>query len=542
MSGQAAIPQRDDCVLRYLLERRAREAPDQTFVVFDGGEAWTHADLLARVRATAAGLAREGVKQGDHVVSWLPNGPDALRCWFAVNYLGAVHVPINTAYKGGILRHVVSNADAKLMIADHRLVERLVQADIGPGEGLETVAVVGGPPGELGHLRVIDATSLERAGEAPLPPERPIEPWDCQAILYTSGTTGPSKGVISSYVQAYEMFGPKTMSMIGPSDRYLINMPMFHLGGTTLLYGMLMQGGSVALVDAFSASRFWQQIHQTNATVVFLLGVMPAIIERLDPRPDDAANPLTKVFMVPLVDDVPGFARRFGVEVYSIYNMTELSAPIIAGPNPTLKGSCGRARPGVEIRLVDEHDIEVPVGEVGEIVLRTDVPWALSTGYYKMPEATAKAWRNGWFHTGDAARRDAEGNFFFVDRLKDALRRRGENISSMEVEAEIAAHPDVREVAVVGVPSDLAEDEVLAVIAPVRGREIDPAELIEFLRARLAYYMVPRYIRIVDDLPKTPTAKVQKTELRREGLTPDTWDREAAGITVTRERLSSRRS
>jgi carnitine-CoA ligase len=536
MTDHGRVPPREECVLRYLLERRAADHPERTFVVFDGGEEWSYGELLRRVRGTAAGLQAAGVGQGDHVLCWLPNGPDALRLWFAINYVGAVYVPINTAYRGGVLRHVVANAGARLMVADHRLVERLADVDLGADVELDTVAAVGGPAAPVPGLRIVDAATLVATGE-PAPPERPIEPWDTQAILYTSGTTGPSKGVVSSYMQAYAMFGPTTMEMLGAEDRYLINMPMFHVGGATLLYAMLVHGGSVALVEAFSSSRFWTQIRDTDATVVFLLGVMASFVESLPPDPADADNPLRKVFMVPLLRDVAGFAARFDVDVYTIYNMTELSAPIVGGPNPTVPDSCGRVRDGVQIRLVDEHDNEVPVGEVGEIVVRTDAPWALATEYYRMPEATAKAWRNGWFHTGDTARRDADGNVFFVDRLKDALRRRGENISSMEVETEIAAHPDVREVAVIGVPSEVAEDEVLAIVAPAPGRTIDPVDLVEFLRPRLAYYMVPRYVRVVDELPKTPTAKVQKHLLRDEGLTAGTWDREAAGVVVARERL-----
>ena len=207
--------------------------------------------------------------------------------------------------------------------------------------------------------------------------------------------------------------------------------------------------------------------------------------------------------------------------------------------SPVVKaGSIGRPIPGVEVRLVDAHDREVEIGEVGEITIRTDIPWALNHGYNRNPEAIAAAWRNGWFHTGDAARRDADGNFFFVDRLKDTIRRRGENISSVEVEAEILAHPAVREVAAVAARAELVEDEVLAVIAPIPGAEVDPAELIEFLRPRCAHHMIPRYVRVVEELPKTPTAKVKKAELRTAGVTEDTWDREAAGIVVRGERLS----
>jgi crotonobetaine/carnitine-CoA ligase len=193
----------------------------------------------------------------------------------------------------------------------------------------------------------------------------------------------------------------------------------------------------------------------------------------------------------------------------------------------------------VDVRLVDDNDCEVPDGTVGEMILRTDRPWGMNHGYHKNPEATARAWRNGWFHTGDAFRRDASGNYFFVDRMKDAIRRRGENISSFEVEVEVVAFPAVREAAVIAVPSELGEDEVMAVVAPAPGHEIDPAALLAFLRDRLAYFMIPRYLRVLPELPKTPTAKVLKAELRAQGITPDTWDREQAGISIRRDRIGS---
>jgi crotonobetaine/carnitine-CoA ligase len=189
------------------------------------------------------------------------------------------------------------------------------------------------------------------------------------------------------------------------------------------------------------------------------------------------------------------------------------------------------------VRVVDENDCEVEDGVVGELIVRTDMPFGLNHGYHKNAEATASAWRNGWFHTGDAFRRDSDGNFFFVDRIKDAIRRRGENISSFEVEKEIVAHDDVRDVAVVGVPSEFGEDDVMAIISPVPGRTIDLVALVEFLRPRLAHFMVPRYFRIIEDLPRTPTEKVQKHILRSEGITADSWDREKAGINIKRERL-----
>ena len=239
--------------------------------------------------------------------------------------------------------------------------------------------------------------------------------------------------------------------------------------------------------------------------------------------------------MVPLTGDAPAFTERFGVDIYTIFNMTEISSPVVSEANPTKIGTCGKARSGVEVRLVDKNDCEVPVGEIGEMLVRTDRPWAMNSGYNANPEATAEAWRNGWFHTGDAFRRDEDGYFYFVDRVKDAIRRRGENISSFEVEADVCRHPAVREAAAIAVPSEYSEDEVMVVVAPVPGQAIDPRELAEFLIDTMPYFMVPRYIRLLDELPKTPSAKVMKTELRAEGITEDTWDREAAGLRVRRE-------
>ena len=210
---------------------------------------------------------------------------------------------------------------------------------------------------------------------------------------------------------------------------------------------------------------------------------------------------------------------------------------IVSGLNPTPLGTCGKVRAGIEARVVDENDCEVASGEIGELMVRADRPWSMNSGYFGNPEATARAWRNGWFHTGDAFRRDADGNFFFVDRMKDAIRRRGENISSFEVEAEVGSHPSVQECAVVAVPSELGEDEVLVALVAQPGVEIDPKQLIEYLIPRMAHFMVPRYVRIVLELPKTPTQKVQKHLIRGEGVTADTWDRERAGIVIRRQKI-----
>jgi crotonobetaine/carnitine-CoA ligase len=354
-------------------------------------------------------------------------------------------------------------------------------------------------------------------------------------VIYTSGTTGPSKGVLCSYLQATAT-GEAFHAATG-DDRGMVNLPLFHASGTNVVYRMLVKGGSIAMVEAFDTGTFWDTIRATGTTTLTLVGAMVPFLLKAPATARDRDHTLAKVVMVPLADDAQAFADRFGVEVYTTFNMTETSWPLISERNPVTRGTCGRPRPGVEARIVDDNDCEVAAGEIGELILRTDVPWSMNHGYHNNPEATARAWRNGWFHTGDAFRRDVAGNFFFVDRLKDAIRRRGENISSFEVEAELMAHPDVQEAAAVGVPSEFGEDDVLAVVAPVAGRTIDPAGMLRFLLPRMAHYMVPRYVRILPALPKTPTQKVQKNLLRADGVTPDTWDREAAGIRVKRERL-----
>jgi crotonobetaine/carnitine-CoA ligase len=529
------VPAREVCVVRYLLDRWAAERGDMTYVIFDSARRYSYREMRERTVAVAAGLARLGVKQGDHVLAWQPTSPEMLTTYYAINYLGAVFVPINTAYRGRLLEHVIENSDAKLAVVHASLIERLSGVQLGRLEQL----VVTGPAPSAGAapLPITPFAELSRT-EAQLPAlARPIEPWDTQSVIYTSGTTGPSKGVLSSYLHMYTNPGPEAWPFVTGEDRFLVNSPMFHIGGMGLPFAMLARGGSIVLPERFSTDDFWPMVKEHGVTAIFLLGVMTTFLSKAAPSPEDKAHSVRTCFIVPLIEGAQEFSRRFGVDVYTIFNMTEISSPIVSAPNPGVRGTCGRVRPGVEVRLVDENDCEVPVGSVGEMLVRADRPWAMSHGYLKEPQATARAWRNGWFHTGDAFRKDAEGNFFFIDRMKDSIRRRGENISSFEVEAEVLAHADVRECAALGVPSELSEDDVMIVVAPAPGRSVDPVALIEFLTTRLAYFMVPRYVRTLAELPKTPSAKVLKAQLRGEGVTADTWDREKAGIVIRRDRL-----
>jgi crotonobetaine/carnitine-CoA ligase len=527
------VPARELCVTRYLLQRWAEEVPDKAFAVFEDGQTWRYGELHDMVARLAAGLAAEGVKRGDHVAVWMFDGKEAILTFFAINYLGAVFVPFNTAYKGRVLEHVLANSDAALLVAHSQLLERLQGID---RAGITKIVCVGSGAPDVGLQNV--PYQAVASSDAALPElDRPIEPWDTQSIIYTSGTTGPSKGVLSSYLHIFTNAGPETWHFVTGEDRFLINMPIFHIGGMGVVFVMLARGGSIAVMDTFVTEKFWPFVRETQTTAVFLLGVMATFLLKQPPSEDDRKHDVRVAFMVPLTETCTEFNRRFGADVYTIFNMTEISSPIVSEPNPTRRGTCGKARPGVDVRLVDENDCEVPLGEVGEMIVRTDRPWGMNSGYYKNAEATARAWRNGWFHTGDCFRQDAEGYFYFVDRMKDAIRRRGENISSFEVEAEVVAYPAVREAAAYAVPSELGEDEVMVAVAPVEGAELDEAALMQFLGERMAYFMVPRYVRILAELPKTPSAKVMKHILRDQGVTADTWDREAHNIRFKREKL-----
>ncbi len=518
-------------MLPQALRSRAAEHPDRTLVVFEDGRHWTYREALGEAEGVAHALRTLGVAPGDRVVSWLPTGPDALRVWFGVNLLGAVLVPLNTAYRGGLLEHSLALSEASVAVVHVDLADRLASVD---RARLRDVVVVGGV-GALDGLRVHPAALLDAAPPAQATAWPDVMPWDPYAVVLTSGTTGPSKGVVCSYAQLSACADAAFAGNFGAEDRYLVTLPLFHAGGTIGVNAAVVLGGSVALTSGFRTDQFWDVVRVTEPTHVTLLGVMATYLSKQEPSPADRAHALRRVFMIPLSDAV-AFAERFGVEVVAMYNMTEVSIPIVSAPNPVHDGTSGRVRPGMEARVVDEHDLEVPDGTVGELVIRGDEPWTIATEYLGRPEATAAAWRNGWFHTGDAFRR-VEGEYFFVDRMGDTIRRRGENISSFEVESEIVAHPCVAEVAVVATPSPDGEDEVLAVLAPAPGRSIDVAELIEFIRPRMAHFMVPRYFRVLDQLPKTPTSKVQKHSLRAAGITPDTVDRELLGIRIRKDRI-----
>jgi carnitine-CoA ligase len=537
----ARAPKREEFVNRDLLEHWAARTPERPFAVFEDGSTWSYARTLQEVRGMAAALQDLGVQQGEHVLLWLPNGPDFLRGWLAINYLGAVCVCVNTAYRGAVLEHVLRNSGGRLLVTLQALVDRLDGLDRAQ---LQQVALVDADAPEIAGLRGHGASAL-RSDASPAPLARAIEPWDPQLIIYTSGTTGPAKAVLSTYIHLHTM-ARLTVShrdgrlYAGADDRIATSLPMFHAGGLVPALAMLNLGGSIAVFSGFDTNTFWDRINGTGCTICSILGVMVSFLLKQPPSPDDRKITLQRVKCVPLTAEAQQFRERFDVTVHSHFNMSEVPCPLVAEENCDVVGSCGQPRQGMDVRLVDGNDFEVADGEVGELIVRADDPWTICHAYYGDPAATATAWRNGWFHTGDAFRRDAAGNYFFVDRLKDSIRRRGENISSFEVESAVVLYPAVREAAAVAVPSADSEDEVLVAIGLKAGHAFEPEALIDFLRPRLPYFMIPRYIRVLDELPKAPTQKVQKFQLRAEGITGDTWDREAAGVRVRRDTVAPR--
>jgi len=530
-----APPARDDCVTPRLIDRHAAATPDKLFIRYESGETWTWAQTREKALGAAAALQGRGVQPGDVVAAWAPNSPALVRAWFGANYAGAALAPINTSFRGRLLEHALGKTGARVLIVHPELAPRLEGLSLGAVERV----ILTGPSNKAPDLGVQVEGHEALAGDPAAAVPADVEPWDTPVIIFTSGTTGPSKAVETSYVQEWTT-ARVTYGYMTAEDRMLVNLPMFHVGGISGITAALACGGSVALFEAFDTRQFWNMVRETGSTTCSgFIGALTTFLNKEPPRPDDRDNPLRICTLSPVSEETVALAERFGFDYVSGFNMTEVSSPLITEVNEAVMRSCGRPRVGVECRIVDAHDREVAHGEIGELVIRGDHPWQLFKGYLGDPQATAEAWRNGWFHTGDLLWRDAEGRFYFVDRKKDAIRRRGENISSLEIEIEVSAYEAVREVAAYGVDLPGGEQEVMVCVAPKPGETIDPRALIEFLIPRMAHFMVPRYVRVSAELPKTPTNKIQKVELRKEGVTADTWDREAAGIRLKREKLSA---
>jgi crotonobetaine/carnitine-CoA ligase len=503
VSSATTIPDRSVCVLRHVLERRAETDPVSVCVVFADGTEWDIATALSVSNRAANVLYGYGVRRGTRVLALLENGPDALACWWGTQLLGAVWVPVNPAYRGTMLVDVCRDTDPVCIVTTPEGVA-LIRAS-----GISTMTV--------------DAAKLASGSDTPPPSDGPIEPWEPAAATFTSGTTGQSKGAVATYLSAYGVQESHWVHLLGPGDRHLVNTPLFHIGAQHPTVAALSLGATVVFGPKFATTQWANVIRRYGITSVILVGTMPSVIENTPPQDDDATLPLRSVVSVPMVADPHRFSARFGLEnLLSLYGMTETGV-ILRTVSSSKPGSSGRVRAGASIRLVDDHDYPVPPGTPGELVARTDRPWELAVSYIGRPEETNDAWRNGWFHTGDIFVADPDGDLFFFDRKKDYIRRRGENISTFEVERELLAHPAVTHAACVGVDDGHGGDDVRVFIVVAGSAGCEPAELREFLVPRLAAFMLPDYIDVVDALPMTPTGKVMKHELRARAVGAATW-------------------
>jgi crotonobetaine/carnitine-CoA ligase len=534
----------DTWTLAHVLRHHADTRPDAVCLDLpEEGSTWTYVEALDLAERVASSMYRSGAQQGDRVILMAANSSRFVFTWWGTALGNLVEVPINTNYEGDFLRHQLDIADARFAVIDDMQVERWVALG-DRARGIEKFWVIDTGAGisekALDVLRengwqAAPWDELREGEKVDLPSPRAQ---DLGAIFYTSGTTGPSKGVAMPHSQLY-FFAQIVVSLtrLTEDDVYLTTTPMFHGNATFMaVYPVIVAGGRAVVRSKFSASRWIDHVRDSGVTVTNFVGVMMDFAWKQPPRPDDRDNRLRCVYAAPTASTiVEQFKDRYGIEAFvDAFGLTETSAPIMSPygvPRPA--GAAGLANTEwFDVRLVDpETDREVQVGEIGELVVRPVHPWTCSNGYYNMPEKTVEAWRNLWFHTGDALRRDDEGWYYFVDRFKDALRRRGENISSYEVEQAILGHPSVVEAAVLGVPADqeAGEDEVLAVV--VVSEPVEPADVLAWCRGRIPAFAIPRYVRVVDALPKTPSEKVRKSALREDGITEDTYDdtRRAAG-------------
>lgn len=483
--------------------------------------------------ASSAGktLRAAGINPGDTVAIMCSNRMEFLQVFLGCAWSGAIAVPINTASRGAQLEHILKNCGAKLALVETSYLQvfgNLASA----GVPLQQIWTVGEVPEGM-DVPFVHAPLPEITGDMEPHASRPS---DTVAILYTSGTTGLSKGVCCPHAQ-YFWWGVHTAALLGVSedDVLLTCLPLFHTNALNTFFQALLTGARVFIEPKFSASRFWPSLASSGATITYLLGAMIPILLSKEASEADRGH-RTRIALAPGVPPQfhAPFTERFGVSIIDGYGSTETNFVIGSLLHEQKPGRMGKVRPGFEIAVFDSDDNEVPDGTPGELVVRSLAPFSIATGYFGMPEKTVEAWRNLWFHTGDRVTRDSDGYVRFLDRMKDAIRRRGENISSFEVEQVLVAHPAVENAAVFPVQSELAEDEVMVSIVLKKDSAISQEDILDFCQPRMSYFSVPRFIDFVDELPLTENGKVQKYKLIAKGVTDTTWDREKVGYVLSR--------
>jgi crotonobetaine/carnitine-CoA ligase len=523
-----SLPPVERRTIRSVFDRVLAEYPDKLAHVSADGS-WTFSQAYERALRLGSGLTQHGLVRGRTVALMLDNNIDFVHVWLGAALTGAVEVPVNTGYRGSFLAHILNNSGSEVLVIEDRYLDRLelIAEDL---PLLRTVVVRGSAaataPAPFTTVRFEDLLGHGLADPVDLAAS------DLMAYMYTSGTTGASKGVEVTHAHAYTYASREDQPRPTSDDRILVTLPLFHVAGQWYgAYQALIAGATCYLEPGFSVSGFWPSVRRHEITTTTMLGAMAELLQQRQPCADDADNPLDLAIMAPLASDPATFAERFGLTLEPVYGMSEIGAVLGSYGTELVPGEAGAARESeYEMRLVQPDGTDVSDGEIGELWVRPRDPRLVMSCYHGLPDKTAETMQDGWVHTGDAFRR-VDGHYFFADRMKDALRRRGENISSFEVERVINSHPDVYESAVVGVPSQLTEDEIKAVVVPRNDVTVDPVALTEFLIERLPYFMVPRFLTFVTELPKTPTQKIQKHLLRADAA-HEIWDREEAGIIV----------
>jgi len=506
-----------------LLDARVAATPDVTALWLDD-VGYTFADLSRRSRAAGSALLDLGVRPGESVALFLESCIELVDVWLAAAATGIVSVPINIANRGDFLAHQLRDSGAVLVLVD-----------------TSTVDAVRAVASELPHLRtvvVVGADDLDGDPDATWPPDARPTSDQPACVLYTSGTTGPSKGVVVT--QHYLATAARIVAEsygLTPTDVTYGAVPLFHFSGMLGSVLAAVVAGSSAVVDRrFSVSASWDRVRRYNATGVIAVGSMILMLWNL-PESDDEPK-LRFLAGAPIPAELHRrIEERYGCRICTMYGMTEAFPISVWGVHDDgIPGSAGRTSPLFDVRIVDDAGRDVAAGEPGEIVCRPRAPHVMFEGYHRNPEETAVQWVDGWFHTGDFGRVDADGNLFFVDRKKDAMRRRGENISSYEVEQSVLKHPMVADVAAHAVPSEFGEDDVKICVVlraqpdVVANDHVTPEELLQHCVDRMPSFAVPRYIELVDDLPRNAVGRVLKYVLRERGVTPQTWDRERSAL------------
>lgn len=508
------------------LAEKAELLGDSPMLEFEG-ERRSYREMWDSAKRVANQLADMGVGKGGNVALMLPNSPEFLLAWFGAGSIGAPVVPINTALKGEGLSHILHHSDSESLVV-HADYWPNVEAVRDSLPNVKRIISMGGElPGEEASIE-----SMISAGST-ADPTADVEPSDLMMVMYSSGTTGLPKGVVMP--QGQLMGGSMLLGFAGVrSDDVLYTcLPLFHANAAIIsVWGAVGLGTRLVLGRRFSASRFWDEIRTSGATEFNALGAMLPILWKQDPKPDDADNPIRLVMSAACPKEIwRAFEERFGVTIVEFYGTVE-GGLTMAGPDAPV-GSIGRPLPINEMRVVDDEDKECPAGEVGELIAKPMGSGGLVT-YYKDKAATDEKTRGGWLRTGDFAYRDEDGYLYFVDRKKDVMRRRGENISSYEVERIVNAHPTVLESAAYAIKSDVGEDDVAVAVVLKEDAKFEPESIIAYCIENMAYFQVPRYLRPVASIEKTGTHRVKKAQLREDGVTDDTFDRDEAGIEVPR--------